>query len=82
MPLLVLIRNHGAMAMNLRLPEDLDPGTADHYGYGGSGLSAVSGEAAALLESVARFRPLIDGKKRTASTLMVLMLWINGSGMT
>lgn len=34
--------------------------------------------AAALLESVARFHPLIDGDKRTAWTLMVLLLWING----
>ena len=36
-------------------------------------------KAAALMESVARFHPLIDGNKRTAWTLMVLMLWINGS---
>jgi death-on-curing protein len=35
-------------------------------------------KAAALLESVARFHPLVDGNKRTAWTLMVLMLWING----
>lgn len=35
-------------------------------------------KAAALLESVARFHALIDGNKRTAWTLMVLMLWING----
>lgn len=35
-------------------------------------------KAAALLESVARFQPLIDGNKRTAWTLMVLLLWING----
>ena len=35
-------------------------------------------KAAALLDSVARFRPLIDGNKRTAWTLMVLMLWFNG----
>lgn len=35
-------------------------------------------KAAALLESVARFHPLIDGNKRTAWTLMVLLLWING----
>ncbi|XAS69090.1 Fic family protein [Micrococcaceae bacterium Sec5.7] len=35
-------------------------------------------KAAALLESVARFHPLIDGNKRTAWILMVLMLWING----
>lgn len=37
-------------------------------------------KAAALLESVARFRPLVDGNKRTAWTLMVLLLWINGYG--
>ena len=36
-------------------------------------------KAAALMESVARFHPLIDGNKRMAWTLMVLMLWINGS---
>ncbi len=35
-------------------------------------------KAAALLESAARFHPLIDGNKRTAWTLMVLMLWVNG----
>ncbi|MBD1539071.1 death-on-curing protein [Arthrobacter sp. S13_S34] len=35
-------------------------------------------KAAALLESVARFHPLIDDNKRTAWTLMVLLLWING----
>lgn len=35
-------------------------------------------KAAVLLDSVARFHPLIDGNKRTAWTLMVLMLWING----
>lgn len=35
-------------------------------------------KAAALMESVARFHPLVDGNKRTAWTLMVLLLWING----
>ena len=35
-------------------------------------------KAAALMESVVRFQPLIDGNERTAWTLMVLMLWING----
>ncbi|MFK0004851.1 type II toxin-antitoxin system death-on-curing family toxin [Paenarthrobacter sp. NPDC090522] len=35
-------------------------------------------KAAALLESVARFHPLVDGNERTAWTLMVLLLWING----
>ena len=34
-------------------------------------------KAAALMQSVARFHPLIDGNKRTAWTLMVLTLWIN-----
>ncbi|SKB72855.1 death on curing protein [Arthrobacter sp. 31Cvi3.1E] len=36
-------------------------------------------KAAAQLESVARFHPLIDGNKRTAWTLMVLLLWVNGN---
>ncbi|MCX2749821.1 Fic family protein [Arthrobacter sp. MI7-26] len=35
-------------------------------------------KATALLDSVARSRPLIDGNKRTAWTLVVLLLWING----
>ncbi|WP_457966899.1 Fic family protein [Arthrobacter sp. D1-29] len=35
-------------------------------------------KAAALMELVARFHPLIGGNRRTAWTLMVLMLWING----
>ncbi|MFJ4229197.1 type II toxin-antitoxin system death-on-curing family toxin [Paenarthrobacter nicotinovorans] len=38
----------------------------------------LSLKAAALLESVARFRSLVGGNKRTAWTLMVLLLWING----
>ena len=35
-------------------------------------------KASALLELAAQFHPLIDGNKRTAWTLMVLLLWING----
>jgi len=35
-------------------------------------------KAAALLESLARNHPLIDGNKRTAWTLSILFLWING----
>ncbi|MHC6220579.1 type II toxin-antitoxin system death-on-curing family toxin [Arthrobacter sp. MMS24-S77] len=35
-------------------------------------------KAAALLKSLARFHPLIDGNRPTAWTLMVLLLWING----
>lgn len=35
-------------------------------------------KAVALLECVASFTPLIDGNRRTAWTLMVLLLWING----
>lgn len=34
-------------------------------------------KAAAMLESVARFHPLVDGNWRSAWTLMVLLLWIN-----
>ncbi|WP_240685116.1 Fic family protein [Arthrobacter nitrophenolicus] len=35
-------------------------------------------KAVVLLDSVARIRPCIDGNNRTAWTLMVLSLWING----
>ncbi|GEP28634.1 type II toxin-antitoxin system death-on-curing family toxin [Cryobacterium levicorallinum] len=35
-------------------------------------------KAAALLESLVRNDPLVDGNKRTGWTLMVLFLWING----
>lgn len=35
-------------------------------------------KAAALLESVARHHPLIDGNKRLAWTLTVIFCWING----
>ncbi|MFT4212456.1 MAG: Fic family protein [Microbacterium sp.] len=35
-------------------------------------------QAAALLESLTRNHALVDGNKRTAWTLMVLFLWING----
>lgn len=35
-------------------------------------------KAAALLESASRNHALIDGNKRTAWTLVVLFLWING----
>ncbi len=36
-------------------------------------------QAAALLESLARNHALVDGNKRTAWTLTVLFLWLNGS---
>ena len=51
------------------------PGTAV---MGAEAYPVFSMKAAALLESVARFDPLVDGNKRTAWTLMVLLLWING----
>jgi death-on-curing protein len=35
-------------------------------------------KAAALLESLARNHPLVDGNKRTSWTLMVMFLWLNG----
>ena len=35
-------------------------------------------KAAALLESLVRNHPLVDGNKRTGWTIMVAFLWING----
>ncbi|MCZ9881673.1 Fic family protein [Arthrobacter sp. B2a2-09] len=58
------------------------PGDAgDGYGPTVVGVEAypqLALKAAALLESVVRSHPLIDGDKRTALTLMVQLLWING----
>ncbi|GAA3271602.1 type II toxin-antitoxin system death-on-curing family toxin [Paenarthrobacter aurescens] len=45
---------------------------------GAEAYSDLALKAAALLESVARFHSLIEGNKRTAWTLMVLLLWVNG----
>ncbi|MFC9335263.1 MULTISPECIES: type II toxin-antitoxin system death-on-curing family toxin [Arthrobacter] len=64
------IRDVGLLASALARPATTVMG-ADAY-------PDLSMKAAALLESVARFHPLIDGNKRTAWTLMVLLLWING----
>lgn len=46
--------------------------------YGTDAYATLDGKAAALLESLVRNHPLIDGNKRTGWTLMVLFLWING----
>lgn len=46
--------------------------------FGQDAYPTIDGKAAALLESLARNHPLIDGNKRTAWTLMVAFLWING----
>jgi death-on-curing protein len=64
------IRDVGLLASALARPATTVMGT-DAY-------PELTMKAAALLESVARFHPLIDGNKRTAWTLMVLLLWING----
>ncbi|MEC5193140.1 MULTISPECIES: type II toxin-antitoxin system death-on-curing family toxin [unclassified Arthrobacter] len=64
------IRDIGLLASALARPATTVMGT-DAY-------PQLATKAAALLESVARFHPLIDGNKRTAWTLMVLFLWING----
>ena len=64
------IRDVGLLASALARPATTVMG-AEAYGD-------LATKAAALLESVARFHPLIDGNKRTAWTLMVLLLWING----
>ena len=64
------IRDIGLLASALARPATMVMGTEAY--------PQLAMKAAALLESVARFHPLIDGNKRTAWTLMVLMLWING----
>lgn len=64
------IRDVGLLASALARPATTVMG-AEAYPH-------LSVKAAALLESVARFRPLIDGNRPTAWTLMVLLLWING----
>jgi death-on-curing protein len=46
--------------------------------FGADAYESLELKAAAMLESLARNHPLIDGNKRTAWTLMVLFLWING----
>jgi death-on-curing protein len=64
------IRDIGLLASALARPATSVMGTEAY--------PQLAMKAAALLESVARFRPLIDGNNRTAWTLMVLLLWING----
>jgi death-on-curing protein len=64
------IRDVGLLASALARPATTVMGTEAY--------PELAVKAAALLESVARFHPLIDGNKRTAWTLMVLLLWING----
>ncbi|MBP2266019.1 death-on-curing protein [Pseudarthrobacter sp. PvP004] len=64
------IRDVGLLASALARPATTVMGTEAY--------PELAMKAAALLESVARFHPLIDGNKRIAWTLMVLLLWING----
>ncbi|UZX02969.1 type II toxin-antitoxin system death-on-curing family toxin [Arthrobacter sp. CDRTa11] len=63
------IRDVGLLASALARPAATVMGVEAYPG--------LAMKAAALMESVARFHPLVDGNKRTAWTLMVLMLWIN-----
>ncbi len=46
--------------------------------FGADAYPTLELKAAALLESLARNHALVDGNKRMAWTLMVLLLWING----
>lgn len=64
------VRDAGLLASALARPSTTIFGT-DAY-------ESVELKAAALLESLARNHPLIDGNKRLAWTLTVLLLWING----
>ena len=50
--------------------------------FGQDAYSTVDRKAAALLESLVRNHPLLDGNRRTGWTLMVLFLWINGFSHT
>lgn len=64
------IRDVGLLASALARPATTVMGEEAYPG--------LAVKAAALMESVARFHPLIDGNKHTAWTLKVLLLWING----
>jgi len=46
--------------------------------FGDDAYPSLDRKAAALLESVARNHPFFDGNKRSAWTLMVAFLWLNG----
>jgi len=46
--------------------------------FGTDAYETLELKAAVLLESLARNHALVDGNKRTAWTLTVLFLWING----
>lgn len=46
--------------------------------FGDDAYMSLELKAAALLESVVRNHPFIDGNKRSGWTLMVTFLWING----
>jgi len=64
------LRDSGLLASALARPSAAMFGT-DAY-------ATLDRKASALLESLVRNHPLIDGNKRTGWTLMVLFLWING----
>jgi death on curing protein len=46
--------------------------------FGDDAYPALSLKAAALLESVVRNHPFVDGNKRSGWTLAVTFLWVNG----
>ena len=64
------VRDVGLLASALARPAASMLGT-DAY-------AALELKAAALLESMLRNHPLIDGNKRTGWSAMVAFLWING----
>jgi death-on-curing protein len=64
------VRDAGLLASALARPATMVFG-ADAY-------ATLELKAAAMLESLARNHPLLDGNRRTAWTLSVLFLWING----
>jgi death-on-curing protein len=46
--------------------------------FGDDAYPSISLKAAALLESIVRNHPFIDGNKRSGWTMMIAFLWING----
>ncbi|KFF59193.1 death-on-curing protein [Cryobacterium sp. MLB-32] len=64
------VRDSGLLASALARP------SASMFGL--DAYATLDRKAAALLESLVRNHPIVDGNKRTGWTLMVLFLWING----
>jgi death on curing protein len=70
----VLIRDHGLIASAVARPQA--------SAFGEDAYLDLETKAAALLHSLARNHPFIDGNKRVAWTATAVFLWINGVALT